>query len=147
MPNHYVNELLILDFESDRLMSDPKTKKLVVDPTTRRLDYWREVLGTAEQNQDTLIGPVLPCKASGKERLRAWGTERGLYEAQPLTEIGGDFSGVRWTLESAWSAPHAAARRAVRDWLISLGAANVVWIGMNPSNDTVQILGYDVEEE
>lgn len=138
MPNHYVNQVHIIGAPED---------------CDDAIVHWGRVLAPCFADGDDRCGllslvlpmpeaiKVAPGDAWYRWALGTWGTKWGAYDHQPLRAIGGDISGVVCAFETAWSAPHEQARNAVAAWLLARGARRVAWVGLDPYDNSVALLG------
>lgn len=140
MPNHYTNQLIIVN-----------------DYDAEESPDWRDILKDfylPEEGPKDILNHVFPMP----EELRGtkspgdspnwydwawdnWGTKWGTYDQQEPVDIPGDTFGVSWSFVTAWSAPNEESRRRICQWLAEHGAQKVIWIGIDPYDDTASVLG------
>lgn len=145
MPNHYTN--IVIAFDGDRFEGRSLRKEL-----TRR--EWLK----------SPLHRVLPMPADMAERQKAYQAENGMrdimtkevwdwqvathgckwdaYDVRPPIDLPGDCHAVQLTFCTAWNPPNEATRDLlVRELLDEHGADRVVWLGLQPYDDTFVKIG------
>mgnify|MGYP000352554665 CR=1 FL=1 len=154
MPNNYTNVLYVFD-GADREYPGPSLLQQLVftgwgaRPLNRAIPMPADLEGTAS--------PV-PAAVGLSERMRllsAYGADnwydwqhnnRGVkwdaYNVQLPVELPGDASVVQLVFCTAWAAPNETTCTAVaRELLTTYGAERVVWHGIEPYDDSFNLVG------
>lgn len=147
MPNHYTNVLYLFP---RGLADEAEIVKALVDREWGKRPLNRAVPMPAEL--DGGRSPAVPPRPDLVEKYGAdnwydWQvTHRGIkwdaYDVQPPIELPGDTGAVQLTFCTAWCPPNEATCEAVaRELLNEYDAGRVVWVGLDPSNDTFRVVG------
>jgi hypothetical protein len=147
MPNHYTTLMICspgYDFNVADFNERHKESCLcsIVAPIPESVEQVRSVHypdGTTEKER---LGVDQDWYDWAKEN---WGTKWGTYDAKAF-ELGGDGSPVLIKFQSAWGPPKVLDK--IADWLKSTYAfEKVVFVGFDPYDDSVSMLGGDVPKE
>lgn len=136
MPNHYNNVLVLFpDYDS----YDGR-------------DEWTARIVASEWGKDPVSASVpMPAdvKAAPNEGLNPpwyvwakanWGTQWSAYNVRPPTALPGDGIALLWMWATAWRPPHAECRAAIAAKGREVGVRRIVWLGVDPYDDSVNIV-------
>jgi len=117
MPNNYTNHLIII-WNDDQ----PNIQALLA------------------MSSSGILGSASPVPDGATQRLH-WGTKWEAYDSDVTVCLPGDTVVSAWDFNTAWCAPNERTRDAVAGKLLEAGAVSVTWIGIDPYDDSVKVLG------
>ena len=138
MPNHYTNIVIAFrgfrdGFDDLDMVAELTRREWLTLPLQRVMPMPKELEGT-QSPRDT--------PNWYDWQLENRGVKWDAYEVQPPLSLPGDSHAVQLTFCTAWIAPNEAVRDLlVRELLDEYGAGRVVWMGLNPYDDSFEVLG------
>jgi hypothetical protein len=135
MPNHYTNILFVYDgYEEVRdLATELVAREWGTKPFDRAVPMPAELNGTQSPRDNPNWHDW---------QIANRGVKWDAYDVQAPVRLPGDSMVTQITFCSAWNAPNEAVRDAMVAELFEVyGASRVVWLGLDPYDDSHAIIG------